>query len=374
MGAAETLGRRALNRALLERHLLLRRHRMPVPRAVEHLVGLQAQEPPDPYVAMWSRLEGFRPEALAQLITKKRAVRTTLMRGTIHLVTARDCLALWPVMRPFLERTFRGHPWGRSLAGLDIEPVLEAGRELVEAKPMTNAQLGPLLLERWPDRDQAALAAAVRYLLPMVQVPPRGIWGASGRAAVTTAQHWLSRPLRSSAAPDRMILRYLAAFGPATVADMRTWSGLAGLREVVDRLRRHLRTFRDESGRELFDVSDAPFPDPDTPAPPRFLPTFDNILLSHDDRSRIIDEADRRRLTADSSGGSFGTILIDGFVRGTWKLLRQRQATALLITPLKRLAKRETAAVADEGARLLAFAAVDAESHDVRFAAPTTSA
>jgi hypothetical protein len=374
MGAAETLGPRALNRALLERQLLLRRHRMPVPRAVEHLVGLQAQEPPDPYVALWSRLEGFRPEALAQLITNKRAVRTTLMRGTIHLVTARDCLALWPVMRPFLERTFRGHPWGRSLAGLDIEPVLEAGRELVEAKPMTNAQLGPLLLERWPDRDQAALAAAVRYLLPMVQVPPRGIWGASGRAAVTTAQHWLSRPLRSSAAPDRMILRYLAAFGPATVADMRTWSGLAGLREVVDRLRRRLRTFRDESGRELFDVSDAPFPDPDTPAPPRFLPTFDNILLSHDDRSRIIDEADRRRLTADSSGGSFGTILIDGFVRGTWKLLRQRRATALLITPLKRLAKRETAAVADEGARLLAFAAVDAESHDVRFAAPTTSA
>jgi hypothetical protein len=366
-GTAGTLGRRALNRALLERQLLLRRHQMPVPRAVEHLVGLQAQEPPDPYVALWSRLEGFGPEALSRLLANRRAVRTTLMRGTIHLVTARDCLAMWPVMRPFLERTFQGQPWGRNLADLEIEKVLEAGRELVEAKPMTNAQLGPLLLERWPDRDPASLAAAVRYLLPMVQVPPRGIWGASGRPTVTTAEHWLGHPLGTKPAPDRMIVSYLAAFGPATVADMRTWSGLAGLREVADRLRPRLRTFRDENGRELFDVADAPFPDPDTPAPPRFLPTYDNILLSHDDRSRIISQGDRRRLTADSYQGNFGTVLIDGFVRGRWKIKRQGQATTLTITPLQRLARRESAGVTDEGARLLAFAAADAENHDIRF-------
>jgi Winged helix DNA-binding domain len=338
---------------------------MPVPRAIEHLVGLQAQEPPDPYVALWSRLDGFRHQDLARLITGRRAVRTTLMRGTIHLVTARDCLAVWPVMRPFLERTFRGHPWGRNLAGLDIDEILDAGRKLVEETPMTNAQLGPLLLERWPDRDPASLAAAVRYLLPMVQVPPRGVWGAGGPAAVTTAESWLGRPVRASSAPDRMMVRYLAAFGPATVSDMRTWSGLAGLREVAERLRPRLRTFRDESGRKLFDVADASLPDPDTPAPPRFLPTYDNVLLSHDDRTRIISEVDRKRLTADSSGGNFGTVLIDGFVRGRWRIDRGSGAI-LTITPLKPTSKKEAAVVAEEGARLLAFAAPDVEGHDIR--------
>jgi hypothetical protein len=248
---------------------------------------------------------------------------------------------------------------------MDIQEVLEAGRKLVEAKPMTNAQLGPLLSVRWPDRDPASLAAAVRYLLPMVQVPPRGIWGASGRPNVTTAEHWLGRPLGKNAAPDRMILRYLGAFGPATTADMRTWSGLTGLREVIERLRRRLRRFRDEQDRELFDLPEASLPDPDSPAPPRFLPTYDNILLSHEDRSRIISEDDRRRLTTESYGGTFGTVLIDGFVRGRWKIDHRRDAATLEIAPLKRLAKRDAAAVTEEGARLLAFAAADAENHDV---------
>lgn len=363
---SETLGRRRLNRALLDRQLLLGRREMTVPRALEHLVGLQAQEPPDPYVALWSRLEGFQPQDLAKLISNRRAVRLTLMRGTIHLVTAQDCLRMWPVMRPFLERTYRSHGWGRNLAGLDIEEVLEAGRKLVESGPQTNAQLGPLLQERWPDRDRASLVAAVRYLLPMIQVPPRGIWGAGGRVACTTAEQWLGRPLGTNSAPDRMILRYLAAFGPATVADMRRWSGLAGLREVAERLRPRLRRFRDEQGRELFDVTDAPLTDPDAPAPPRFLPTYDNILLSHDDRSRIINDEDRRRLTTDSYTGRFGTVLVDGFVRSGWKLIHGRGAATLEIRPLKRLAKKEANEVTDEGARLLALFAPDAEDRDIR--------
>lgn len=368
MRKAETLGRRALNRALLERQLLLRRQEVSPTRAIEHLVGLQAQEPPDPYVALWSRLERFRHHDLARLITDRRSVRTTLMRGTIHLVTARDCRAMWPVMRPFLERRFRGNPWGRNLAGFDLDQVLEAGRQLVEARPMTNSQLASLLHERWPDRDKTSLAAAVRYLLPMVQVPPRGIWGARGPAAHTTAESWLGRSLGTNTAPDRMIRRYLAAFGPATVADMRTWSGLAGLREVAERLRPRLRTFRDEHGRELFDVPDAPLPDPDTAAPPRFLPTFDNIALSHDDRSRIISEDDRRRLTAESYQGNFGTVLTGGFVRGTWKVERRDQAATLLITLLKRPSKEDADAVMNEAARLLPFVAGEGVDHDIRIA------
>jgi Winged helix DNA-binding domain len=363
------LGPRTLNRALLERQLLLRRQKLIVSKAVERLVGLQAQEPPDPYIALWSRLEGFRHEDLAKLIAGRRAVRATLMRGTIHLATARDCLAMWPVMRPFLERTFRVHPWGRNLAGVDIEEVLAAGRALVEEKPMTNAKVGQALAERWADRDKASLAAAVRYLLPMVQVPPRGIWGASGQATHTTAEHWLGRPLGSDTAPDRMVVRYLRVFGPATVADMRTWSGLAGLREVADRLRPRLRTYRDQSSRELFDVPDGLLPDPDTPAPPRFLPTYDNILLSHDDRSRIISRDDRNRLTAQSYGGSFGTVLIDGFVGGTWKVARDGQSATLLIRPIRRRSKNVTNLVAAEGARLLAFVAGPEVDQDVRIEA-----
>jgi hypothetical protein len=365
MTKAKALGRRRLNRALLARQLLLRPEAMSLAQAIEHLVGLQAQEPPDPYIALWSRLDGFRHDDLAGLITKRRAVRITLMRGTIHLVTARDGLAMWPVMRPFLERRFRSHPWGRNLADLDLEDVLEAGRSLVEAEPMTNAQLGPLLLKRWPDRDPAALASAVRYLLPMVQVPPRGIWGASGQATVTTAEHWLGRTLRTGTAPDRMILRYLGAFGPATVADMRTWSGLPGLREVVDRLGPRLRTFRDERGRELFDVPGAPLPDPETPAPPRFLPTYDNLVLSHDDRSRILGDPIRPRLL-EQERGNFGSVLVDGFVRAIWRIARGRRRSTLKVAPLKRLAKQERTALIEEGLRLLAFAASDVPQRDVQ--------
>jgi Winged helix DNA-binding domain len=365
-----TLDRRALNRALLERQLLLRRHNLTASKALEHLVGLQAQEPPDPYVALWSRLEGFEPGHLSSLIANRKAVRMTLMRGTIHLVTARDGLAMWPVMRPQFERTFRGQPWGRSLADLDLDDVLQAGRELVEETPMTTSDLGRRLLERWPGRDPSALGVAARYLLPTVQVPPRGLWGASGKAAVTTIERWLGRPRGKATAPDRMVLRYLAAFGPATTADMRTWSGLPGLGEVVERLHRRLRTFRDEEGRELFDVPDGPVPDPDTPAPPRFLPTYDNVLLSHDDRSRIIGETHRRRLSADSLQGRFGTVLVDGLVRGRWKVTRASSLQVLEIEPLERLPRAATAELAEEGARLLTFVAGDRVDHDIRISRP----
>jgi len=364
MGATQTLGRRALNRALLGRQMLLERQTLSVPRAVEHLVGLQAQEPPDPYVALWSRMEGFRHEELADLLVQRRVVRMTLLRGTIHLVTARDGLSMWPVMRPLFERNFRGSGWGRNLDGLDLDEILAFGRELVSDEPRTAAQLAPPLMERWPDRDKAALLAAVRYLLPMVQVPPRGVWGERGMPTLTTADRWIGRPLGRTTRPDRMVMRYLEALGPASVADMRTWSGLTGLREVAGRLRPRLRVFRHEDGRELLDVPDGLFPDPEAEAPPRFLPTYDNVMLSHDDRSRIVGDEDRRRIL-DTMRGSIGTLLVDGFVRGTWKVLRARGGATLEISPLRRLAREEAAAVSAEGVRLLDLVAGVAD-HDVR--------
>lgn len=361
----EVLDRRALNRALLERQLLLRRVELSAADAIEHLVGLQAQAPNPPYVALWTRLANFHPNELAGLLTGRRAVRIALMRSTIHLVTARDCLALRPLVQPVLERALRG-TYGRQLAGLDLQEVANAGRALLEEQPLTFAELGGALRERWPDRAMNALSNAVRALLPLVQVPPRGVWGAGGPAAHTTVEAWLGRPLDPEPSLEMLVTRYLAAFGPAGVKDIQTWSGLTGLREVVQRLRPKLRLFHDEHGNELFDLPDAPRPNPDTPAPPRLLPEFDNLLLSHADRTRVISDEHRKRITT-INGVNPATLLVDGFVAGTWKLQRERSTAILFVEPFVPLAASDRAALADEAARFLTFAAPDAESHDVRF-------
>jgi hypothetical protein len=372
---AEVLGRRALNRALLERQGLLRRQDVPAIDMIEHLVGMQAQEPDDPYIGLWTRLGGFRAEELSGLISDRQAVRASLMRATIHLVSADDCLRLRPVVQPVLERdVYPNSTYGRErLAGLDMMALLEAGRELLDDKPRTNTELRSLLGARWPERDPAALAYAVRGLLPVVHIPPRGIWGESGPVALSTVETWIGRGVESDREPDEMVLRYLRAFGPATVSDVRTWSKLTGLRTVVELLRPSLRTFRDEHGRELFDVPDAPLPDPDTPAPPRFLPRFDNALLSHADRGRIIGDEYRKRIIASGGMGSVGTVLVDGLVRGTWKTERTRKKATLLIEPFEVLPKKYRDAVAEEGERLVRFIteSENAETPGVRFVETT---
>lgn len=335
--------------------------------AIERLVGMQAQIPGDPYVALWSRLEDFRTDDLATLITDRKAIRMSLFRATIHLVTARDALSIRPVVQPALERLFQSaSPFGRRLIGVDLERLLALGRTLVDEKPRTSAELRPLLLKRWPKRDPDSLVAAIGYLLPLVQVPPRGVWGASGLPRRTSLEAWLGRPLGKTRRPDTLILRYLAAFGPATVGDARTWSGLSALSETFARLRPRLRTFRDENGRELFDVPDAPLPDSETPAPVRFLPIYDNIVLSHADRTRIIRPFDSKRVGY-MEGANFGSVLIDGFVGATWTLKREPKTATLRIALLDRVPKRERAAVEDEGGRLLTFVAAEATARDVMF-------
>jgi hypothetical protein len=358
------LDRRTLNRALLDRQMLARRWKRSAADALERLVGMQAQAPNAPYVGLWTRLHGFAPEELAGLIADRRAVRTSLMRTTIHLVTARDCLRLRPVFQPLLERRLHaGSPFGRHLEGMDIEELVTFGRALLEERPRTVAALGRVLGERWPEQDATSLAHAIRHLVPLVQVPPRGLWGARGEAAWTPVEAWLDRPLRADPSPDQAVLRYLAAFGPASVADIQAWSWLTRLREAVERLRPQLRTFRDEHGRELFDIVDAPLPDPDMPVPPRYLPEYDNALLSHADRSRIIAADHRDRVF------TRGAVLVDGFVLAAWKVRRERETATLLVEPFATLPRRDRPAVVEEGARLLAFVAADAQARHVRLAA-----
>jgi hypothetical protein len=372
------LSRRALNRALLSRQLLLDRVDLPdeagrrratVIQAIEHLVGLQAQAPFPPYYGLWSRLGGFRPEDLAALLTDRRAVRIALMRGTIHLVSARDCLPLRRLVQPVLERGLRG-AFGKQLAGVDPAAVAAAGRELVESEPMTFSRLGDALAGHWPDHPPAALAQAVRAYVPLVQVPPRAVWGRAGQSAHTSAEHWLGLAAEQDPAdPERdtlagLVTRYLAAFGPATARDVAAWSGLTGLRAVMDQLRPSLVTFRDEQGAELFDLPSAPRPGEEAPAPVRLAAEFDNLLLSHADRSRVIQAENLKRFY--TINGIFpGAVLIDGFVAGMWRLARTKSTATLTVELFG--STRERAQVAREAERMLAFCASGA-SHDIRFA------
>lgn len=364
---AETLGQQALNRALLARQGLLQRWTVSVPEAIERLVAMQAQIPNAPYVGLWSRLEQFRTDDLSHLLLDRSVVRVHLMRVTMHMATARDALRVRPVVQTVLERGYATSPFARTLAGIDVDALVAAGRSLLEDAPRTRTQLGKALSERFPGYDPNALAYAVSFLVPNVHVPPRGIWGSSGQVKLTTVERWLGRELDADRVPDTLLKRYLGAFGPATVADMRAWSGLGQLRDVLERLRPELRVFRDEKGRELFDVPDAPLPDPATPAPARFLPEFDNVLVAYAERGRLIPP-EHDKWTRSHLGTPM--LLVDGSLRGTWQITRDQDIATLHIRPLDALGEAERGGIAEEGARLLAFVCQDAAEWLIEFESP----
>jgi hypothetical protein len=373
--SGEVLTDLRLNRATLARQLLLDRSSRSVADPIQHLVGMQAQVPRDPYTALWSRLEGFQPDSLAGLLERRETVRAQLQRATIHLATADDCLELRPLLGAVSERAFRsGSPFGRRLLGVDLEELVRIGRALVEEAPRTRAELRDLLGERWPDRDADAMAYAIAYLVPMVQVTPRGLWKISGQARWATIESWLGRALAEAPSIDDLVVRYLGAFGPASVMDMQTWSGLTRLRETFERLRPGLVTFRSERGKELFDLPDAPRPDAEMPAPVRFLPEYDNLLLSHADRSRMGPDEVRARAAADWTIGT-GSVLVDGTAGATWRIEKTDRGRVLQIRPVVRLSRPDRREVQEEAERLLAFLATAGgavETGSVRFVATAT--
>jgi hypothetical protein len=364
------ISRRALNRATLDRQLLLRRTDKGVVEVVEHLGGLQAQTPHTWYTGLWNRISGFDPAHASDLLASRELVRIALQRGTIHLVSARDCLAIRSLLQPVIERMTRT-TFGKRLAGVDPDELAAAGRALLEARPMTFAELGRALAERWPENDPHALGQGVRGLVPLVQVPPRGLWGRSGPIAHTSAESWLgfnewsgATELMNSVPPMtavELVRRYLAAFGPASVMDVQTWSGLTRLGEVVESL--DLVRFRDETGRILYDLPDAPRPAEDAPAPVRLMYDFDNVFLSHADRSRVISETGAAALQ-----GFMGTnvvprvILVGGFTAGDWTVSRAKGVSTLGIHQWEPISVLEE--VEQEGLRLLEFLA-PGDKHEI---------
>lgn len=363
-----TLLRRELNRALLARQHLLRRADLPVLDMVEHLVGLQAQAVPPPYFGLWSRLDPFDRDEVGRLLEQRKLVRMWLMRGTVHLVSLRDGLFLRPLTAIAGQRGHQG-AFGRRMGDADLGELVEAARELLESEPRGALDLGRQLVADGQGADPHAIGNAARAYVPLVQVTPRGIWGAGGQAKLTTIEAWTARSLHRRPSPAKLILRYLAAFGPATVLDVQNWSGLTRLRPVVEGLRPRLVTFRDEDGKELFDLPDAPRPDPEVEAPVRFLGEFDNVLLGHADRRRIIPE-DFPWASMLSFGRFVNNVLVDGELRATWWIEADRTRATLGIRPFGKLARGVRGAVEAEAQRMAEFAAPEAETRDVRFEDP----
>ncbi|MGW7369447.1 winged helix DNA-binding domain-containing protein [Streptomyces sp. NPDC054841] len=359
------LDTRALNRATLARQYLLERADAPVRDAVAHLCGMQAQEPQEPFIGLWSRLHAFKPQELDDALIGRKVVRTHLMRRTVHLVTADDALA-WRARHDTMLRQRVMATYRCELAGIDMDEVAAAGQAVMaDRKPRTMAELVQALEDRWPSPPRRVLGELlVAALIPMAQLPPRGLWRTTAGVRNLPLATWLGRDIaplsldETDPTGQQLVRRYLAAYGPAASADIRSWSGLAGLPAAVKAIREELVTFRDERGRELLDLPDAPRPHPDTPAPVRFLPAFDNAILGYHDRSRIIDDAHLGLSVAGQRA-----VLVDGRAAATWTVRNEQ----LDITPLRPLSAPEREAVHIEAQALTTF--LDEDIDHVRITA-----
>ncbi len=346
--------------------MLLAREKTGVTDAAQRLAGLQAQWPAPPYVGFWTRLAEFERADLARALDKRTLVRAPMMRATLHVVTAGDFLKLRPVVQPVLARGFAG--LGDRVKGIDPVALAAAAKPFLAETPRTQDEVRHFLVERHPKLDDRAMGHAVRMHLPLVQIPGPGTWGFPTAPQFALAEKWLGRPLAKSADPRELVRRYLAAFGPATPRDAQAWSGLPEAREAMEALRPKLKTFTDENGRELFDLPEAPRPDEDTPAPPRFMAEYDNLLLAYVDRSRVVPDKFKPKVYLAGLRVA-STFLIDGFVHGSWKLERAGKKATLVVTPFAPIPRSERAALEAEAEKLLEFVAfdVDAKNRALRF-------
>jgi hypothetical protein len=341
------LDTRALNRATLARQHLLERTQTPALDTVAHLGGLQAQEPQEPFVGLWSRMNAFDPVELSRLLEQRQLVRLHLMRRTVHLVTAADARAWRPRHHTMLRQKILG-AYRRDLADVDLDTLTsQAETLLADGHPRSLGEIGRELAPHWPATTPRALGeAVVAALVPTVQLPPRGTWRSTAGARYLPLHTWVGTAAPPGHPDADLIRRYLRAFGPASSADLRAWCGLAGLPEAITALRDELVDLRDDRGRRLLDLADAPRPDPGTPVPVRFLPAFDNAVLGYHDRSRIIDD-EYRGLSV--TGARF--VLVDGRVAGTWTTTGGH----VTVTPLRTLTHVEDAEITHVADQLTTF-------------------
>jgi len=346
--------------------MLLAREKISALGAIERLVAMQAQLARPPYVGLWTRVQGFKRDDLTKLFTSRKAVRGTHLRGTLHVMSAKDFARLRGAIQPALTAGVQAILRDR-MKGFDVDAVMAAARQVFAKGPTGFEPVRQHLIKNFPKGDERAMGYAARLRVPLLQVPDESRWGYASAADFTLAEKWLGGTLSSDESPDELLLRYLAAFGPATVTDAQTWSGLARLRDAFERLRPKLVTFRDERGRELFDLPKAPRPDEDVEVPVRFLPEFDNILLGHDDRTRIVADAHRKLVYLPGLRVA-ATLLVDGYVSGTWSMETKKGVTTIVIQPFTKLAKATWDEAEKEGASLARFMEPDAKDIAVRLA------
>jgi Winged helix DNA-binding domain len=345
----EVLTTRALNRATLARQLLLERVRLPVSRVVERLCALQAQYSPSPYVALWSRIEGFEKRHLTRALERRSVVKASLMRITLHIVSGRDYPRFAAAWLPGAQAATLSEEEVERLSARVIELASTKRVTVKELEELTAADLGQRL---W----------RLRTLAPLVHVPPSGTWRFHGRVEL---ELWRDALPSFEVGAKRLVQRYLAAFGPATQRDLLKFTGLR-VRDVRPGLERlALKRYRTEDGRELLDVPRAVLADPDTPAPVRFLPWWEAALISYDDRERILP-AEYRAEVIKSNGEFRPTFLVDGFVAGLWAIERVKQAATLRLTPAFPLPARVQRELVEEGERLVRWIEDDATSFKVR--------
>ena len=362
--AERVLTLRELNRATLARQLLLERASLAPLDAVERLVGMQGQVSNAPYIGLWTRLHDFQRADLTRLLEQRQVVRASSLRGTLHLISAEDYIHIHPILQPALSRNLQ--LFAQQTSGFDMERFTTLMRSFVQEQPRTAVELRAKLEGFYPGMGHQRIADSVRMHLALIQPPPAGIWGFTGKPTHTEATAWLGRPLAATdAGSRRLVLRYLAAFGPASVQDIQVWSGVSRLQQTVDILRPELLTFRDEQGRELFDLPDATRPPADTSAPVRFLPDFDNLIFSHANRRRVI--ADQHRSSIFIGNSRCTTFLVDGFVRGTWKIERRPAGAILVIEPIEPLTAQVRDALREEGEQLMRWISDGKEPFDMQF-------
>ena len=351
---------RAVNRATLARQMLVERADVSGVEAIARLVGMQGQEPKHPYVGLWSRIDGFAESDLDQAVVERDVVRATLFRGTLHLVTAADFLRFRTTVAPVLEAGLK--VLGDRGEGLEPAKVVAAAKKLLAKEPLTFTEVRDALQQQFPGVNERALGYCTRMLVPLVMYPTDARWSWSANARFTPAEDWLGAKLHTKAEPQELVTRYLAAFGPATPADFQTWSGLQKAKPLFDSL--ELETFTDEAGKTLYDVPDAPRPDPDTAVPVRFLPEFDNLLLSHAKRERIIADEHKPAVYTKNLRVK-ATYTVDGLVAGLWTADKKRGVATLTLAPFGRTRKKTLTELEREGTALLRFLEPDAKTYQV---------